>query len=139
MRHTHAGRRASHARFDTSWTMLSQAWVCKTAGVGVEHFEGPARVFEREQAAMAALENGDIVLFNDRYYEIDNVVQEQLLGGHAVCIVGYNDNLAGGRFIVRNSWGTSWADRGYFYMPYSVIQNTSMSSDFWTISGVVNP
>lgn len=26
-------------------------------------------------------EIGDIVLFNDRYYEIDNVVQEQLLGG----------------------------------------------------------
>lgn len=68
-----------------------------------------------------------------------NVNREQLLGGHAVCIVGYNDNLAGGRFICRNSWGTSWADRGYFYMPYQVIQNTSMSSDFWTISGVVNP
>ena len=45
-----------------------------------------------------------------------NVNTEQLLGGHAVCIVGYNDNLDGGRFIVRNSWGTSWADNGYFYM-----------------------
>ena len=26
-------------------------------------------------------EIGDVVFFNDRYYEIDNVVQEQLLGG----------------------------------------------------------
>jgi dihydroxy-acid dehydratase len=34
--------------------------VCKTAGIGVETFEGPARVFEREQAAMQALENGTI-------------------------------------------------------------------------------
>jgi C1A family cysteine protease len=68
-----------------------------------------------------------------------NVNTEQLLGGHAVCIVGYNDNLAGGRFIVRNSWGTSWGQNGYFYMPYQVIQNTNMSSDFWTISGVHNP
>jgi C1A family cysteine protease len=68
-----------------------------------------------------------------------NVGSEQLLGGHAVCIVGYNDNLSGGRFICRNSWGTSWGDNGYFYMPYQVIQNTSMSSDFWTISGVHNP
>ena len=34
--------------------------VCKTAGVGVDEFEGPARVFEREQAAMEALENGTI-------------------------------------------------------------------------------
>ena len=34
--------------------------VCKTAGVGVDVFEGPARVFEREQNAMAALEDGTI-------------------------------------------------------------------------------
>ena len=68
-----------------------------------------------------------------------NTSTEELLGGHAVCIVGYDDNLNGGRFIVRNSWGTSWGDNGYFYMPYQVIQNTSMSSDFWTISGVRNP
>jgi len=26
-------------------------------------------------------ENGDIILFNERYHEIDNVVQEQFLGG----------------------------------------------------------
>lgn len=68
-----------------------------------------------------------------------NTATEQFLGGHAVCIVGYNDNLAGGRFICRNSWGTAWADRGYFYMPYDVIRNTSMSSDFWVISAVKNP
>ncbi len=34
--------------------------VCKTAGIGIKSFEGPARVFEREQAAMEALENGTI-------------------------------------------------------------------------------
>ena len=34
--------------------------VCKTAGIGVDVFEGPARVFEREQAAMDALEDGTI-------------------------------------------------------------------------------
>ena len=34
--------------------------VCKTAGIGIETFEGPARVFEREQAAMDAVENGTI-------------------------------------------------------------------------------
>jgi dihydroxy-acid dehydratase len=35
--------------------------VSKTAGVGVDFFEGPAKVFEREQSAMDALENGSIV------------------------------------------------------------------------------
>ena len=34
--------------------------VCKTAGIGIEEFEGPARVFEREQSAMEALEDGTI-------------------------------------------------------------------------------
>ena len=68
-----------------------------------------------------------------------NKATEQVLGGHAVCIVGYDDTLNGGCFIVRNSWGTNWADNGYFYMPYGVIQDTSMSSDFWLISAVKNP
>ena len=35
--------------------------VSKTAGVGVDFFEGPAKVFEREQSAMDALESGSIV------------------------------------------------------------------------------
>ena len=34
--------------------------VCKTAGIEIDSFEGPAKVFEREQQAMEALENGNI-------------------------------------------------------------------------------
>ena len=56
---------------------------------------------------------------------------EELLGGHAVCAVGYDDNRR--VFIVRNSWGDSWGDKGYFYMPYAFITNTSQCSDFWTV------
>jgi len=41
-------------------TLSTEGAVCKTAGIGIESFEGPARVFEREQAAMDALENGTI-------------------------------------------------------------------------------
>jgi dihydroxy-acid dehydratase len=41
-------------------TLASEGAVCKTAGIGIESFEGPARVFEREQSAMAALEDGTI-------------------------------------------------------------------------------
>jgi len=66
-----------------------------------------------------------------------NTSREQLLGGHAVLIVGYNKTNS--TFIVRNSWGTNWGDRGYFYMPFQVIQNTSMSSDFWVIKSISNP
>ena len=41
-------------------SLAPEGAVCKTAGIGVEEFEGPARVFEREQAAMKALEDGTI-------------------------------------------------------------------------------
>jgi dihydroxy-acid dehydratase len=41
-------------------SLASDGAVCKTAGIGIESFEGPVRVFEREQAAMEALENGII-------------------------------------------------------------------------------
>ncbi len=58
---------------------------------------------------------------------------EQVLGGHAVLIVGYDDVKQ--RFIVRNSWGTNWGDKGYFYMPYAYV-TTARLNDLWVVSSV---
>lgn len=66
-----------------------------------------------------------------------NVARERLLGGHAVLLVGFDN--ATQRFIARNSWGSGWGDKGYFYMPYQVIDNRAMSDDFWVIRNVNNP
>jgi dihydroxy-acid dehydratase len=41
-------------------SLAPEGAVCKTAGIGIEKFEGPARVFDREQLAMDAVENGTI-------------------------------------------------------------------------------
>jgi dihydroxy-acid dehydratase len=41
-------------------TLAAEGAVVKSAGIPVEVFEGPARVFERERAAMDALEDGSI-------------------------------------------------------------------------------
>ena len=72
-----------------------------------------------------------------------NVHTEQCLGGHAVCVVGYDDHKTGpdgtGYFIVRNSWGSGWGDQGYFYMPYKMIQTPGMASDFWAVTAIVEP
>ncbi len=40
------------------------------------------------------------------------------LGGHCVALVGY----VNGRFVVRNSWGTGWGDKGFAYAAESYAQ-----------------
>jgi len=53
-------------------------------------------------------------------YPAINNSDNELIGGHAMNIVGYDDNINGGIFIVENSWGTSWGDNGYFALKYNV-------------------
>ena len=65
-----------------------------------------------------------------------NTRRERLLGGHAVLLVGYNKSKK--VLIARNSWGTNWGDKGYFYMPFDII-SPSMSDDYWIIKSVNNP
>lgn len=60
--------------------------------------------------------------------------REAMLGGHAVCLVGYDSGKS--VFIAKNSWGSEWGERGYFYMPYKVLEDPKMSMDFWAIVGV---
>jgi len=56
---------------------------------------------------------------------------EQVMGGHAVLAVGYDDKQ--GRFIIRNSWSAQWGMQGYFTMPYDYLLNENLSDDFWTV------
>lgn len=39
-------------------------------------------------------------------------------GGHAVDLIGFDDFLE--HLIFKNSWGSSWGNKGYFYMPYKI-------------------
>ena len=54
---------------------------------------------------------------------------DKLLGGHAILLVGYDETRQ--LFIVRNSWGSSWGDGGYFYLPYQYVAKGYMQ-DAWT-------
>jgi hypothetical protein len=38
---------------------------------------------------------------------------------HAMCVIGYDDNIAGGAFRILNSWGTAWGDGGMVWIKYA--------------------
>jgi C1A family cysteine protease len=54
---------------------------------------------------------------------------EKNIGGHSMLIIGYND--ATQRFLVRNSWGVNWGDKGMCTIPYEYITNYCWN--FWSI------
>jgi hypothetical protein len=39
-------------------------------------------------------------------------------GGHAMCVIGYDDYLEGGAFQLMNSWGPEWGDNGTAWVRY---------------------
>lgn len=66
---------------------------------------------------------------NDGTVPIPNPWYDELLGGHAICVVGYT---ASQQFIFRNSWGTSWGVSGYGFIPFEYFEDTTLASDVWT-------
>lgn len=44
--------------------------------------------------------------------KLDNYDVNNIYGGHCICFCGYT---ADNRIIIRNSWGTSWGDKGFAY------------------------
>ena len=60
-------------------------------------------------------------------------------GGHCVVLVGYDFDGSLGRkgyYIFRNSWNTTWGDKGYGYFPRAFIESNKYSSDYWIIASV---
>ncbi|MFD2520565.1 C1 family peptidase [Emticicia soli] len=57
----------------------------------------------------------------------------QAHGLHAMLCVGYSE--VDQMFIVRNSWGEQWGDKGYCYMPYDYVINSKLNmGDSWMIA-----
>lgn len=67
---------------------------------------------------------------------------EKVLGGHAMLVIGYDENLTitntntgastKGALLVRNSWGAGWGDHGYGAIPYDYV-TSQLAVDFWSL------
>lgn len=67
---------------------------------------------------------------------------EKAQWGHAIVAVGYDNGKkikntkcnkeTKGALLIRNSWGTSWGDAGYGWLPYDYILN-KLAMDFWSL------
>jgi len=67
---------------------------------------------------------------------------ERVVGGHAIVAIGYDDKLeirnsdgdvsTRGALLIRNSWGESWGDGGYGWLPYDYLLK-EIAADFWSM------
>ena len=69
--------------------------------------------------------------------------KEKVAGGHAIVAVGYDDakkirnkekgaKETVGAFLIRNSWGEGWGDKGYGWLPYDYV-SAGLAEDWWTL------
>jgi C1A family cysteine protease len=69
-------------------------------------------------------------------------LRDRIEGGHAVVAVGYDDRMkiknrygdkeTIGALFIRNSWGRSWGEEGYGWIPYEYILR-GLAEDFWSV------
>jgi hypothetical protein len=45
------------------------------------------------------------------------------MGGHAMCVIGYDDRKFGGAFQIMNSWTENWGDKGIGWVRYGDFKN----------------
>lgn len=105
--------------------------------------------------------NDDSAYYNSTEYTFNN--PDNTNTNHAVTIIGWDDTFPkekfkkvptiDGAWIVKNSWGTSWGNAGYFYLSYQdATQNAANVTNYaleaelsnvndydYTYSGVVPP
>ena len=57
-------------------------------------------------------------------------------GGHAMLLVGYD--MPSKTWLVRNSWGAEWGEKGYFRAPFATLETYSTPEHFWAIGAIAS-
>lgn len=106
----------------------------KDRRVKLADFETPTRGFKNIQAVKKALQHGPLVTAMKVHKDfvayaggIYKSTSKDTLGGHAISIVGYDDNKQA--FIIRNSWGEEWGEKGFAYVSYD--DNSGVGNLTW--------
>lgn len=60
------------------------------------------------------------------------------IGGHAMVVVGYDDNKYGGAFEIMNSWGTLWGNSGFIWVKYNDFKKYT-NSTFVMVDNLTKP
>ncbi|MEL6696415.1 MAG: C1 family peptidase [Bacteroidota bacterium] len=62
------------------------------------------------------------------WYPTRNDYARRGYGGHAMCVIGYDDNMEGGAFQIMNSWGPQWGENGIAWVRYKDFQEFVMEA-----------
>lgn len=102
------------AKLVSKWGLIDSYWRCNNLS-----------------ELKTALVDGPVVIGIACFLEIfyvgtDGVVSypsnpSNVLGGHAICVVGYDDTNSRVKF--KNSWGTGWGKKGYGFLSYDYIND----------------
>lgn len=103
----------------------------------IQSFSMPTRSLRNIESVKAALQRGPVVTTLSVYADFMNYssgvykhVTGDMLGGHAISIVGYDDSKQA--WIVRNSWGEDWGEKGFGYIAYDDV--SGVSDETWSFS-----
>lgn len=105
--------------------------------VKIESYLTPSRGMTDLGSVKQALQHGPLVTTLNVYADfmaygggVYKHVTGKVLGGHAVSIVGYDDNKQA--FIIRNSWGEGWGEKGFGYVSYE--DTSGVGDETWSFT-----
>lgn len=88
------------------------------------------RCYSEKEVKIALMNQGAVILSIPLYSSFSGKCPlpketDQYKGNHAMCLIGWNKD----GWIIQNSWGKSWGEKGLLYLPYDYPVN-----EFWGIT-----